>query len=195
MRRRFIAVLALIAFALVLAPPAAAGGGCRWESDGFSEAASSAPEVTAHIAECRYDPTTLYIQPGTTVTWLNKDYVPHSVTGSFLTLHGDKYLEKGESASVTFEEEGVFAYYCLLHPGMAASVVVGDPIDGERKDLKDQVGPMSGADEQPPSGTTETTESFPLATSIGAIALVGIAGTALLVRKRRRAVPLPGALP
>ena len=189
MLRRSLAILAVTAFALVFAPPVAAGGGCHWGTSNYKEAGSSASEVTAHIAGCRYEPTTLYIEPGTTVTWLNKDPVPHSVTGPFLTLGGDKLLERGDSTSVTFDEEGVFPYYCVLHYGMAASVVVGDPIDGERKDL--------GAGLTNDGGSTpgDRAATFPVAAGIAGIALVGVAGGAFLARRRRRALPVPGALP
>ena len=191
--RRLAAILSLTALALVMAPSAAAGGGCHWETATPNEDRSSAPEVTAHIAGCRYEPTTLYIEEGTTVTWLNKDPVPHSVTGPFLTLGSDKLLNQGQSTSVTFDEAGVYPYYCVLHYGMAASVVVGDPID---EGTNGEAMPVAGGKYEPPSpAAAETTEAFPVAAGLGAIAIVGIAGAVVLVRKRRRALPVPGALP
>ena len=192
--RRLAAILSLTALALVMAPSAAAGGGCHWETATPNEDRSSASEVTAHIAGCRYEPTTLYIEEGTTVTWLNKDPVPHSVTGPFLTLGSDKLLNQGQSTSVTFEDTGVYPYYCVLHYGMAASVVVGDPIDG---DTDAEAMPVAGGKYDPPSGpAAETTDAFPVAAAAGGIAIVAIvAGAAILVRKRRRALPVPGALP
>ena len=189
MLRRSLAILALVASTVAFAPSVAAGGGCVWESSRPSEAGSSADEVTAHIAGCRYEPTTLYIEPGTTVTWLNKDPVPHSVTGPFLTLGSDRLLNRGDTTTVTFDKEGVFPYYCVLHPGMAASVVVGDPIDGERKDLAAGIGDTGGS-----AGGTDD-GSFPMAAGVAGIALAGLAGAAFMVRTRRRAMPVPDALP
>lgn len=190
MFRRSISILAVTAFALLLAPPAAAGGGCLWDSEERTELSTSASEVTAHIAGCRYEPTTLYIEPGTTVTWINKDAAPHSVTGSFMTINGDELLNLGDRASSTFDDEGVYAYYCVLHPGMAASVVVGDPVDGAPKDGALTLG---GTDSELPATSSE--DGVPIAAGVGLIAALGVAGAAVVVvRKRRRELPLPGAL-
>ena len=193
MLRRSLAILAVTAVVLVFAPPVSAGGGCHWNSTEHTQSASSHTEVAMDIADCRYEPTTLFIRPGTTVTWTNKDYVPHTVTGSFLTLNGDEWLEEGDSASVTFEEEGAFAYYCILHPGMAASVVVGDPRPPAMKSAAFQ--PPSGDDQS--SGDGSSAGSFPMGAGIAGIAVLGVAGAGLVVRRRRRTVPMPtpGVLP
>lgn len=191
MLRRSVAILAVTAFSLLFTPSVAAGGGCRWETSEHVESASTADEVTAHIAGCRYEPTTLYIEPGTTVTWLNKDPVPHSVTGPFLTLGGDRLLDQGASTSVTFDEEGVFPYYCVLHYGMAASVVVGDPIDGESK-AEAAPAPVTGGGDDTRGGTEG---AFPLAAGIGVVAIAGAGVAAAMIRRRRRAVPVPGIIP
>lgn len=194
--RRVTVILAITAFAVAFVPSASAGGGCYWESSNMTEAAVSSDEVTAHIAGCRYEPTTLYIEPGTTVTWLNKDPVPHSVTGPFLTLGSDKLFDRGESTSVRFGEVGVFPYYCVLHSGMAASVVVGDPLEGKKGA---DAAPMAGGKYDPGPGTTklaETTGGFPIVVGVAVIAVAGLAVAIFLVRKRRRAaLPVPGALP
>ena len=195
--RRVTAILAITSFALVLAPSVAAGGGCHWQSKKWTAESSSADEVTAHIVDCRYEPTTLHIEPGTTVTWLNKDIVPHSVTGPFLTLNSDKLMDRGESASVTFDEEGVYPYYCVLHAGMAASVVVGEPTAASTGPLAsgnyDENAPVKGSSDE--AATEEDGSTVPLTLGVAAIALAGIGGAAFMIRRRRRAVPVPGALP
>ncbi len=201
--RRVTAILALTAFALVLAPTAAAGGGCHWESSEWTSQTESADEVTAHIAGCRFEPTTLHIEPGTTVTWLNKDPVPHSVTGPFLSLGGDELLNQGQSTSVTFDEVGVFPYYCVLHPGMAAAVVVGD--SGESATgagsaaapggKYDASGPIEG-DSTAETAAIDDSSSTPVVTAVAATGVLVVLGTTLIVRRRRRtALPVPGALP
>ncbi len=201
--RRTVVVLATIAVAIVVAPTAAAGGGCHWETSKWTAQRSDADEVTAHIAGCRYESTTLHVQPGTTVTWLNKDPVPHSVTGPFLSIGSDKLLNRGDAPSFSFQKEGVYPYYCVLHPGMAASVVVGDAslaVSGtvassgtvERASgTYDAAAPIEGSSTE---GGTDAS-IVPMAAGIAAIAGVGIATATFMVRRRRRAVPVPGALP
>ena len=203
--RRVIAIIAITAFAAVLTPTAAAGGGCHWESAEWTAQASDASEVTAHIAGCRFEPTTLRIRPGTTVTWLNKDYAPHTVTGPFLTLGSDKLLNRGDSTSVTFDDEGVYPYYCVVHPGMAASVVVGDPemnvtgVIGMNSSssiasgIYDSDSPIKGGSQ---NATSDETSMVPLAVGISGIAFIALASLAVALRRRRRtALPVPGAMP
>ncbi len=199
--RRLIAVLGTTVLALTLgSTPASGGGGCHWESTKMTEAASVDDEVHVPIESCRYEPTTLYIDPGTTVTWTNKDPLPHTVTGAFLTINGDALLKQGEAVSTTFDEAGVFPYYCVLHPGMAAAVVVGDPDEDMSGVLApkgpdgvyDAAAPVEGA---PQSDPTESTSTVPVAAGVAVITLAGLGAAMFLARKRRRAVPAPGALP
>lgn len=199
--RRIAAILSLTALAFVMAPSAAAGGGCYWESSEWTSQTETADEVTAHIAGCRFEPTTLHIQPGTTVTWLNKDPAPHTVTGPFLTLGGDKLLKQGDSTSVTFDEAGVYPYYCTLHPGMAAVVVVGDSGESatgagsaaEPSGKYDASAPIEG-DATEETAAADTTSVMPIAAGAAAVTLA-LAGTAFMLRRRRRVLPVPTAMP
>ena len=197
--RRFAAILLLTALTVVMAPSAAAGGGCHWNSDEWTADSSTSDEVIAHIAGCRYEPTTLSIEPGTTVTWINKDPVPHSVTGPFLTLNSDRLLGQGDEASVTFDEEGVYPYYCVLHPGMAASVIVGEPTAAAMGAMGasgtyDVDAPVKGSAEEVTEASDSSSSMVPIAAG-GGVALLAVAAGALLLKRRRRALPVPGALP
>lgn len=195
MLRRVLILAAVAAAAVIATPSASAGGGCHWATAEWThEDATASDEVTAYIAGCRFEPTTLFVEPGTTVTWTNKDPIPHSVTGPFLTMNGEGLLDQGDTASVTFDESGVYPYYCVLHYGMAASVVVGDPVDGDSNNAA-AAPPVTGTYEQAPGNNTQESSSFPVAATAGIVAILGIAGAALLVRRRRRALPVPGALP
>jgi hypothetical protein len=59
--------------------------------------------------------------------------VPHNVTffsGVYSAgnpdLYGGQFVE-GDTVTHTFEDPGVYAYYCTVHPSMLGVVVVGDP--------------------------------------------------------------------
>ena len=75
-----------------------------------------------------YIPSTVNIVKGETVTWLNEDSAFHSVTSGFYDeptgLFDSGYMEYLQSFSYTFDDSGVFDYYCTLHPWMKAQVVV-----------------------------------------------------------------------
>ncbi len=70
-----------------------------------------------------YNPATITVKVGTTVTWMNSDSVGHTATaedGSFDT----GILRQGEKGSVTFSKAGTFKYFCSVHPNMKGTVIV-----------------------------------------------------------------------
>jgi plastocyanin len=78
---------------------------------------------TVEISDYAYQPPTLTIPSGTTVTWTNSDPVPHTATatdGSFDTGN----LATGTNVSLRFDTPGTFDYSCLYHPNMQGTLVV-----------------------------------------------------------------------
>ncbi len=88
-------------------------------------AAAGPQELQVSIAQFKFDPATLEIHVGDTVTWTNNDRFPHDVTqlpaGSGFS---SPQFGKGESFSVTFDAAGTYDYYCALHPIMLGTIVV-----------------------------------------------------------------------
>ena len=65
------------------------------------------------------------MQAGTTVTWINKDAVPHTVTSLSGSELDSGTMNQGATYSHTFNSSGTYDYYCTIHPYMKASVTVG----------------------------------------------------------------------
>jgi plastocyanin len=63
------------------------------------------------------------VAAGTTVTWTNRDDVPHTVV-RLKKVFKSPPLDTGESFSYTFKDAGTFEYYCSLHPRMTGKIVV-----------------------------------------------------------------------
>ena len=64
-----------------------------------------------------FNPATLTVPKGTTVTWVNKDPVSHTTTsnpGSSQTWNSG-FLNSGGMYSVTLNTPGTYAYYCMIH--------------------------------------------------------------------------------
>ena len=120
---RRLSLLVLVAGALVVPATATAGGGCV-PNDALELTSSS--RRTVGISMCAFVDTVTYVDPGESVRWVNKDYVPHTVTGAAGSFGTEAFLDEGDDVRHTFEAEGVFPYYCVLHPSMVGAVVVGD---------------------------------------------------------------------
>lgn len=86
---------------------------------------SAAPDTkaTVTIDNFTFGPGELDISPGTTVTWINHDDIPHSVVESDAKFRS-KALDTDDSYSFTFTTAGTFRYFCGLHPHMVGKIVV-----------------------------------------------------------------------
>lgn len=79
--------------------------------------------VVVNIENFSFGSAALTIPVGTTVTWINKDDVPHTVI-STEKVFGSSVLDTDDQFSYTFTKPGTFPYYCSVHPKMTAKVVV-----------------------------------------------------------------------
>jgi plastocyanin len=70
-------------------------------------------------------PSSLTVQPGTEVTWVNKDGVTHTVTSSSMALAFESgNLGRDQTFSFTFDSTGTYTYHCRLHAGMTGTVII-----------------------------------------------------------------------
>lgn len=89
-----------------------------------ASAAATAPQTaTVEIKDMKYEPATLTVAAGTTVTWVNNDDMPHTVTDRNRVFRSAG-LDTGDKFSYTFATPGAFDYFCTIHPYMSAKVVV-----------------------------------------------------------------------
>ena len=82
-----------------------------------------ANEVKIDIKEFMFGPKDLTIAPGTRVTWVNDDEIPHTVAETH-KLFRSAALDTGDSYSWVFNTPGEFEYFCSLHPQMIGKIVV-----------------------------------------------------------------------
>ena len=103
--------------------PAAGGTGA-----GAGPVASSA-EVS--MGDKSFQPATVTVGAGGTVTWRNTSDREHTVTADDQTFDSD-VLGGGQTFRRRFDRAGTFAYRCLIHSDMTGSVVVtgGGASDG-----------------------------------------------------------------
>jgi plastocyanin len=89
---------------------------------GAAIAAAPTPQIV-HIANFTFAQAAIVVKPGSTVTWVNDDDIPHTVVAVDKSFKS-KVLDTGDRFSSTFPRAGQFAYFCSLHPHMTGKVIV-----------------------------------------------------------------------
>jgi plastocyanin len=141
----------LLRFRTRLALPAtlvlslAALTGCATGQPGSTKPSGSSPTSSAvnsdiTLVSLNFMPETITVSAGDTVTWVNGESITHTITsGTFSDvdettglrgseapdgLFDERLDEKGGTFSYTFETAGTYPYFCDIHDGMNATVVV-----------------------------------------------------------------------
>ena len=83
---------------------------------------SSSPNQVV-VENFSFQPGTLTVKTGTTVTWVNHDDIPHTVN------ENDKRFKSGTldtdaKFSYKFTSPGTYNYFCSLHPRMTGQIIV-----------------------------------------------------------------------
>ena len=85
------------------------------------------------LAENAFQPDPVQVSIGETVTWINDDSQPHTVTSGSNGIPDNKFnsspnfiplMAPAATFSHTFTEAGEYPYLCLLHPNMTGTVSV-----------------------------------------------------------------------
>ena len=88
-------------------------------------AGQKAQSAEVKIDNFSFGPATLTVSVGATVTWTNRDDIPHTVTSSDdPKVFKSRVLDTDEKFSFTFTKSGTYPYFCSIHPKMTAKVVV-----------------------------------------------------------------------
>ena len=94
---------------------------------GKTVVASTAPAAVGGtgvtISGFAFAPGSVSVPAGKPITWTNSDDSPHQITVPTASATTD-FVFKGQSASLTFPQPGVYSYNCALHPNMKGAVEV-----------------------------------------------------------------------
>jgi plastocyanin len=126
--RRLTALLAILAAVALLA---GCGGGSAPAGTSSAPAATTgatggsgapaAASVTISEANFAFDPATVTVKVGDTITFTNNDSAPHIVK-----IDGQDLGSQAPGASVTWTatKAGSFPFVCTIHPNMTGTVTV-----------------------------------------------------------------------
>ena len=132
----------------------------------YAEATVSLP-VGSAVPGCEetdacYIPSSVNVGVGEMVTWSNDDTAAHTVTSGTAAGGPDGVFDSslfaaGTTFSHTFEEEGTFDYFCMVHPWMVGNVVVGTAMATESS---------SAVESEPETTEMETTTTTTMTESV-----------------------------
>jgi plastocyanin len=83
----------------------------------------SAGNAEIKIDNFSFGPQTVTVPVGTTVTWTNRDDIPHTVVSTD-GVFKSKVRDTDEKFSYTFTKAGTYPYFCSVHPKMTGQVIV-----------------------------------------------------------------------
>jgi plastocyanin len=86
-----------------------------------TQSSTATAEVT--IDNFSFRPQTITVGVGTTVTWTNRDDIPHTVVSDD-GIFKSKARDTDEKFSYTFDKAGTYPYHCSLHPKMTGQAIV-----------------------------------------------------------------------
>jgi plastocyanin len=99
---------------------ALASNSCQAEEP---NSAAANPVVTVGMDHNTFIPSEITVAPGTTVTWVNNETMPHTVVNPNQGFRS-KTLVKDAKFSFTFTTPGDYDYLCSIHPNMKGKVIV-----------------------------------------------------------------------
>jgi len=111
--------IAVLAVALVIGI-----GAIAMDQNHFLAGAQEKPAaMEVKIDNFSFGPATLTVPVGTSVTWTNRDDIPHTVVSTD-GVFKSKVLDTDEKFSFTFSKAGTYPYFCSIHPKMTGKVIV-----------------------------------------------------------------------
>jgi len=149
---KVIVALMVVGFAVYVAWWVQEPGSVRADLINTMESTAETMETSQATQEISFvdfalEPAVVTVEKGTTVIWTNKDTVPHTVTGSIFT---SGTLDRGQSYSFTFMEDGTYEYHCSYHPQITGKIIVG--AGGETMQTE-EMGLLTGTEEILPEAT------------------------------------------
>ena len=84
---------------------------------------TKAGAIEVSIDNFTFAPAMASVARGSTITWTNRDDIPHTVVSTEKTFKSP-VLDTGEQFSHRFDAPGTYNYFCSIHPKMTGQIVV-----------------------------------------------------------------------
>jgi plastocyanin len=85
---------------------------------------NSGKQNRIEIKDFAFNPQTLTVKSGETVTWINRDEEPHTVVSVEKQFKKSTALDTDQTFTITADAPGTYTYFCSVHPKMTGTIVV-----------------------------------------------------------------------
>jgi len=85
---------------------------------------TSSEQNTIEIKDFAFNPQTITVKSGQTITWINRDEEPHTVVSVEKQFKKSSALDTDQSFTITAGTPGTYTYFCSVHPKMTGTIVV-----------------------------------------------------------------------
>lgn len=76
------------------------------------------------IKDFAFNPQTITVKSGETITWINRDEEPHTIVSVEKQFKKSPALDTDQQYTVTAGAPGTYSYFCSVHPKMTGTIVV-----------------------------------------------------------------------
>ena len=76
------------------------------------------------IKDFAFNPQTITVKSGETVTWINRDEEPHTVVSVEKQFKKSSALDTDQEFTITAGAPGTYTYFCSVHPKMTGTIIV-----------------------------------------------------------------------
>jgi len=76
------------------------------------------------IKDFMFNPPTITVKSGETITWINRDEEPHTIVSVGKKFQKSSALDTDQQFTITAGAAGTYEYFCSVHPKMTGTIVV-----------------------------------------------------------------------
>ena len=135
--------------------------------------------TTVEIKSFSFQPASITVPAGATVTWINRDSVAHTVTADDDSFKSPNIAGNGGKFERSFSEPGTYRYHCTPHPSMKGEVVVTPAAASSKPKVKLELVAKDFTAPMEFFSANDGTERMFLVDQIGLVKIVQADGTVL----------------
>jgi plastocyanin len=95
-----------------------------WGNETTDGAAVVENKNKIEIKDFAFNPPTITVKSGETITWINRDEEPHTIVSVEKQFKKSPALDTDQQYTVTAGAPGTYSYFCSVHPKMTGTIIV-----------------------------------------------------------------------